>query len=200
MKLVRFKNDSFQDDMGVSIETPNIIINKKKKISKFWLIPIILIPLAIILLCFSKWNIESGESIYNKYYNQEKLLTQIRGNNTLYDAFIAYHHKDYKKSSKLFKEIYSQDSSRIEILFYYGLSCNEEGNHDEAIRAFERVITNNDNLYVQQSMWCQSLVYVKTENYDTAIKKLKSIAIDDNNYYSEKSFDLLLDIERFKKN
>ncbi len=197
MKLIRFKDDNFQDDMSVIVEEPSIIIRKNKKRHRTYLLFItLLIPMFIVLLYINNSRLENGKDIFKKYYQQENYLTKTRGTNDFYKAFIAFYHKDYSQSSNIFKKIYTNDTTNTTALFYYGLSNVENGNNIEAIKAFEYIINHGDNLYIEQSEWCIALCYVKMEQYEKATFKLKEIALDSNNFYYNQAFDVLVDIKK----
>jgi len=197
VKLIRFKDDNFQDDMSIIVEEPSIIIRKNKKRNKAYLLFLtLLIPMFIVLLYINHSRLENGHDIFKKYYQQEYYLTRTRGTNDFYDAFIAFHHKDYPQSSKLFKKIYINDTTNTTALFYYGLSKVENGNNGEAIKAFEYIINQGNNIYIEQSKWCVALCYVNMEQYGKATFKLKEIALDSNNFYYNQAFDLLIDIKK----
>lgn len=200
MKLVRFKNDTFHEDMGIFIEPHTIGVKKKSKKTIFLCISISITLIAMILLYLSVYiDNSNGKDIFNKYYNKDRYFTQVRGTDDFYDAFFYLQHKDYKKSSDIFKEIYIKDNENITAKFYYGLNCIELGYDKIAINTFDSIIAHDDNLYIQQSKWCRALSYVKIEEYEKATEELRKIAVDTNNYYHDQAFDVLIDIEKINK-
>jgi len=66
--------------------------------------------------------------------------------------------------------------------FYSGVSLQELGKYQKAISEYETVITDIDNLFVEQANWYIGLCYLQTNEDKKAYKQFKKIAKEDGFY------------------
>ncbi len=91
-------------------------------------------------------------------------------------------------------EMFEKSPNNLMGKLYAGLSLMELGEYDEAIGKFQYIVDHNDNLFIDQAAWYQSLCYLKTGNREVAAKGFKSIAAD-NGVYKTKSQKILKEME-----
>lgn len=139
------------------------------------------------LLFFQSGNKISNESLFEKYYSSENVIDITRGDDNIVEAVIKFQQKDFAVASELFKRILSKDNSNIAVWFYYGISNIETGNFDNSIKAFNTIIKDNDNLYIEHAQWYLGLCLLKSNQIDKAIDQFQLIASDPDNFHRQEA-------------
>jgi len=133
----------------------------------------------------------STDSLFNEYYTAEKIVEQTRCNKNIVEAVIKFQQKDFAKASALFKSILDKDNSNIAVWFYYGISNIETKNYDNSIKAFNTIINQNDNLYVEHAEWYLGLCYLKYNQKDKAIDQFVVVATNPDNFHRQEAKSIL---------
>lgn len=134
----------------------------------------------------------TNDELFSKYYNSENILDVTRsGDANIVEAVMQFQAKEYNKASWMFSKILDKDESNMAVWFYYGISSIETKNYPDAVDAFERIIRDNQNLYVEHAKWYLSLCYLKSGLTIKAEDQLKKIAADENNYHQHDAINLL---------
>lgn len=133
----------------------------------------------------------SNDSLFTQYYNSENIVDQTRGDQNIVEAIIKFQQKDFATASKLFKSILDKDNSNIAVWFYYGISNIETQNYDNSIRAFNKIIQQNDNLYVEHAEWYLGLCYLKDNQKDKAIDQFVVVASNPDNFHRQEAKNIL---------
>ena len=169
------------------------LLKKKNLLSlnKLWYmaIPFIIFGLVIFLHFSAEKNID--RSLFDQYYNIENVMDQTRGSSVHVDAINSFQQKDYVKSSALFEQMINKDSSNMALWFYYGITNIETKNYTKSIYSFDKIIKNNDNLYIEHAEWYLALCYLKINKEKEALKELNVIATDLDNYYYHQSNEII---------
>jgi tetratricopeptide (TPR) repeat protein len=133
----------------------------------------------------------STDSLFTQYYNSENIVDLTRGDENIVEAVIKFQQKDYNTSSKLFKSILDKDNSNIAVWFYYGIANIETKNYDNSITAFNTIIKQNDNLYIEHAEWYLGLCYLKNNQKDKAIDQFVVVASNPDNFHHQEAKNIL---------
>jgi len=142
----------------------------------------------------------SNPELYNEFYHpveanlgtsrsaslpEERLLNQ---------ALVEMNNKEYDSALKLFSEILQKDGRNIAGNFYTGTIRQQTGKYEDAIHSFTNVITQGDNLFVEQSEWFIGLCYLNRNEREKAIRQFRKIS-QSNGYYQQQSKAILKKLE-----
>ncbi len=133
----------------------------------------------------------SNDSLFTQYYNAENIVDQTRGDENIVEAVIKFQQKDFRTASVLFKRILDKDNSNIAVWFYYGISNIETKNYDNSIKAFNSIIKQNDNLYIEHAQWYLGLCYLKNNQKDKAIDQFVIVASNPDNFHRQEAKNIL---------
>ena len=113
------------------------------------------------------------------------------GDGNIVEAVIKFQEKDYKMAAVLFKSLIDKDNNNIACWFYYGISSIETENFDQAEKAFNHIIDNADNMYIEHAQWYLGLTYLKNNNNKKAQAQFAKIAGDPDNFHRQEARHLL---------
>lgn len=134
----------------------------------------------------------SNSDLFARYYSNA-IVDQSRGGE-VEEAIIKFQENDFTKATPLFKSIITKDSSNIAVWFYYGVSNIEISDYDNSIKAFKKIITDSDNLYVEHAEWYLGLCYLKANRTKCAIYEFTKIAADTTNFHHADAVAILSQI------
>lgn len=141
---------------------------------------------------FSESDNSSGELLFRKYYSAQSMIDITRsGDANIVEAIIKYQEKDFKSAAILFSQILHRDSGNYAGWFYYGITCIETSQFNEAEDAFNKIINNGSNLYIEHAHWYLGLAYLKSNQMNKARAKLEQIANDGENFHRRDAKHLL---------
>ena len=137
----------------------------------------------------------SQKDIYQNFYSKYQTTGIARSANlsadqTLITALQKFDNKDYDAALNLFQKVISADQNNMVGHFYTGVSLQETGKYNNAIREYQTVIANKDNLFVEQAEWYIGLCYLQTNEDKKAYKQFKKIAKNDG-FYQAKAQSIL---------
>lgn len=133
----------------------------------------------------------SSDALFSQYYNAENIVDQTRGDQNIVEAVIKFQQKDFSTASVLFRSILDKDDSNIAVWFYYGISNIETKNYDNSIKAFNTIIKQNDNLYIEHAEWYLGLCYLKNNQKDKAIDQFSLVASNPENFHHQEAQNIL---------
>ena len=107
------------------------------------------------------------------------------------EAVIRLQQKDFATESVLFKKILDKDNSNIAVWFYYGISNIETKNYENSIKAFNTIIKQNDNLYIEHAEWYLGLCYLKNNQKEKAIDQFMLVASNPDNFHRQEAKNIL---------
>lgn len=134
-------------------------------------------------------------NIFNKFYTIDTMQIE-RGIKYDVNSYIYYKNGEYEKSSIRLSEIIKDDSCNMTALYYLALCYIEMDKKNESIDLFNKIINDNNNLYVEKSTWYLGLCYVDIKNYDKASKQFEKLLSGENIEYKEKSKKILNKISK----
>lgn len=143
-------------------------------------------------LLFTQQRSYTPEKLFSMYYDSENTIELTRsGNSNIVEAVLKFQQRDFQAASLLFAEILDKDSSNMAVWFYNGISYIETDRISDAATAFEYIINDKKNLYVEHAEWYLGLCYLKDEQIDFAVDQFRKIAADQNNYHKEEAVKIL---------
>jgi tetratricopeptide (TPR) repeat protein len=174
-----------------SISTPGKIILMNTR--KWWYAAasvIVLLAVSATLFLQTR-NTITNDSLFSQYYNSENIIDQTRGDQNILEAVIKFQEKDFATASVLFKNIMDKDNSNIAVWFYYGIANIETKHYENSITAFNTIIKQNDNLYIEHAEWYLGLCYLKNNQKDKAIDQFMTVASDPDNIHKKEAKNIL---------
>jgi len=141
----------------------------------------------------------SQDDIYQKFYNRYEATGIVRSanltaNKTLSEALQKFEDQDYNAALDLFSEVISRDQNNMVGHFYTGVSLQETGKYQNAIKEYETVIIDKDNLFTEQAEWYIGLCYLQTNENKKAYQQFKKIAKNEG-FYQKKALTILSKIK-----
>jgi tetratricopeptide (TPR) repeat protein len=163
-------------------------------VKKFWYAAASLILLAAIgsTLYFSVPRGNATDTLFKEYYSADNLVNVTRaGDANIVEAVIKFQEKDFAVAASQFNNILKNDNGNIACWFYYGISCIETENFTQAEKAFNKIISDNQNLYVEHAEWYLGLTYLKNNQINKAKTQFETIASNPDNYHRKDAANLL---------
>jgi tetratricopeptide (TPR) repeat protein len=180
---------AIQSSKATKTEVPVVRMNTRK----WWYAAASLIALCAVTatLYLQTGRNLSTDSLFTQYYNSENVVDLTRGDENIVEAVIKFQQKDYRTASTLFKHILDKDNSNIAVWFYYGIANIETKNYDNSIKAFNTIIKQNDNLYIEHAEWYLGLCYLKNNQKDKAIDQFVVVASNPDNFHHQEAKNIL---------
>jgi len=204
-------NKSIEEDDVIALrETMNYMYNEETKVKR---IPTVfnkrkvyyaaasialLVATGGLVQKLSHPNLDNN-AVFEKYYSPYDATVTYRSGNTEVDRILLkalerYDEKDFENALVLFEEVVSTHSDDMSVKLYTGISYMEEEKYQKASTSFSKIITNNDNLFIEQAKWYLSMCYIKTGNDIEAVHLLKEL-INEQSTYTDQANKVLRDIE-----
>lgn len=157
----------------------DIGLSKKRKPKRLMLLTTISVAASILfILCLFNYNFDSNKTVFSNNYMIS--LTKDDSSSELINASIEFNNKNYKSAIRKFEKIYFKNETNYCVTFYLAQSYLKNKNYDEAEELFNKIITNNDNYFVEQSEWYLGILFYETERFDE-LKVLLTTIIGKNN-------------------
>ncbi|MFZ4547118.1 MAG: tetratricopeptide repeat protein [Bacteroidales bacterium] len=151
---------------------------------------VVVFALSTTLYFQNKHNV-SNDSLFSQYYSSENIIDQTRGDENIVEAVIKFQQKDFVAASDLFKKILEKDNSNIAVWFYYGIANIETKSYNNSIEAFNTIISQNDNLYIEHAEWYLGLCYLKNNQKEKAIDQFVVVATNPDNFHRQEANNIL---------
>jgi len=132
----------------------------------------------------------SDNKLYDKYYTQYVSPGSVRSvsavNNTLMiNALESYQAHEYEKAIFYLEQVLSTEQNNMESVFMHGMANMEVKNYPAASGSFNKVLQQNDNLYLEDAAWYLGLCYMMTGETDRAVRQFDLIAASKSRYNKE---------------
>jgi len=137
----------------------------------------------------------SDDNIYKEFYTKYETTGISRSSNSTADqtltlALQKFNNQDYESALNLLQDVIAKDQSNIVGRFYSGVSLQELGKYKNAIKEYEVVVIDKDNLFIEQAEWYIGLCYIKINEDEKAIEQFKKIA-SNQGFYQQKAISIL---------
>jgi len=151
---------------------------------------IALIALISTAVYFSVRQTSSGD-LYQKYYSRYELPGAVRsvagtGNSLMDKAIASYTMKDYQEAIGYLEQLISTEEDNMESFFMHGMANMEVRNYPVASRSFNKVLENDNNLYLEDAAWYLGLCYMMNGEKEKAVSQFSAIA-DSKSRYSRQA-------------
>lgn len=130
-----------------------------------------------------------NHQIFDKFYQPYEVTVTYRSGNTetdrmLLNALQKYEDGNYEQALVLFEQLLEKRKDDMSINLYSGISYIEVAKYQKATQSFQTIITDNNNLFIEQAEWYLAMCYLKTEDNKKA-KELLDELIKKESYYKE---------------
>jgi len=130
-----------------------------------------------------------NHEIVDKFYQPYEVTVTYRSGNTetdrlLLTALQRYEDENYEQALLLFEQLLEKRSDDMAVNLYSGISYMEVEKYQKATHSFQTIITDNNNLFIEQAEWYLAMCYLKTEDNAKA-KELLDELINKESYYKE---------------
>lgn len=143
----------------------------------------------------------SPEKLFKMYYKSGETIGVSRsGNGNMVEALLLFSKNDFQAADGLFNKILVNDPRNYAVMYYSGISNIEMKNYPKAIQLFGTIITDKNNLYIENAEWYLGLTYLASGNVDQADKIFKEIACVPDNFYVKDAKSILEKIGKSEKN
>lgn len=86
-----------------------------------------------------------------------------------------YNIHDYRTAAEFFSKVLEANPGDMGSEMLFGISNFNNTNYPVAEQSFNKVITNNENLFIEDAQWYLALCYIKTKELKKAEKQLDLI-------------------------
>jgi tetratricopeptide (TPR) repeat protein len=129
----------------------------------------------------------SAEDILDRYYQPYEAIATARSaesveNRDYITALEYYNIHDFGSAAGYFRKILDKDPGNMESTMLYGVSNFEVKNYPVASNSFDKVIGNNDNLFIEDAQWYLALCYIQTGENMKAAEELQKIVKSESIY------------------
>jgi tetratricopeptide (TPR) repeat protein len=142
----------------------------------------------------------SNVQLYNQFYQPfdtnigvSRSASMLK-DNLVNKAMLKLNEKDFSSALHLFSNELKTDPDNVICNYYTGAIQQMKGNYEEAINAFNNVIKQADNLFIEQSQWNIGLCYLGRNENEKAIKQFRRI-VEQQGYYQKQAEKLLKKLE-----
>ncbi len=144
----------------------------------------------------------SNNDLFVKYMKPyELVLTNRSGDNKVTNLWMsnaqtAYLNGDYEGAIDCYDEVLEINAEKVEADFGKGVSSMEIKRYVDASESFNRVIEQNDNLFIQKAEWYMAGCLLALEETDRARRQLAMIASSSHHYYKDDAAKILKRMKR----
>lgn len=139
----------------------------------------------------------TNDKLFQAYYSQQAVVpgtaTRSAGNSSdlnYQSAVRAYNEGQYEVAVGYF-ENFTAGHSGVDVGLQMGIemmkgnSLIEINRYKDAGRSFQKVVDNNDNLYIEDAIWLLGLCYLKTDENEKAAEVFTKIAASESRYMKD---------------
>jgi tetratricopeptide (TPR) repeat protein len=153
------------------------------KLYKIAAVIMLILATGFILKMTISHNSTRYNEIFSKYYYPYKSEISVRSSESSLNNFDLalekYKNCNYNKAVEYFNKIQIQDTT---VFFYKGLAYLGNGDLIEALKILSPLAANPGNRYYNQSKWYVSLIWLKLNKPEIAIKHLEWLVKNDSFY------------------
>jgi tetratricopeptide (TPR) repeat protein len=130
-----------------------------------------------------------NQEMFNQFYQPYEVTVTYRSGNTetdrlLLTALQKYEEEHYQEALVLFEQLLEKRKDDMAVNLYSGISYMEVEKYQKATHSFQTIITDNNNLFIEQAEWYLAMCYLKTDENKKA-KELLDELIKKESYYKE---------------
>jgi hypothetical protein len=166
-------------------ELKSIVPDAKIHKMQWWRAGVAIVVILIAVAGLLKNEFASTEQLYERYYQTPAWSPQRTVSSDvsyLQEANIHYANGEYQKAIQLYNQALEGSAEKYVYHFYKGASLQNMQKYDEAVPEYTKVITQGDNIFIEEAEWYRSLCYIKLDSKDKAKEQLLAI-IDRKGFY-----------------
>lgn len=123
----------------------------------------------------------SNKDLLKKYYKPYEVALINRSSSTSVELAMThgkayYQQGDFAKAVRYFEKVLEEMPDMVATNFYAGISYFEIEKYNEAGASLNKVIEQNDNLFIDQAEWYLGLCYLALDEKDQARRQFARIA------------------------
>jgi len=206
------KEVKFQQEVMASIkdvgkrrlrQTLNEIHKEDRKKSTFsiysWRVQTIAATLLIMVILASSIVINdliktpSSEVLFEAYFSPESALLTVRSDRSTFTAIDQGMNHYVQEDYEVAIETFQSDASNMLGKLYTGFSLMHLNKFEQAEKEFEAILSDNDNLFLDQAEWNLGLCYLITGKVEKASNTFTAIS-EGNTVYNKKALELLTEM------
>jgi tetratricopeptide (TPR) repeat protein len=143
----------------------------------------------------------SPEKLFKMYYKSGESISVSRsGNGNMVEALLFFSKNDFQAADNLFDKILINDTRNFAVKYYSGISNIELKNYPKAIQMFESIISDGDNLYIENAEWYLGLSHLASGNVSQASEIFNDIASTPGHFYANDAKSILEKISKNESN
>ena len=162
----------------VSREIKSLVPDTDSQKMQWWKIGAAVIVLLLAFGGLLKNEISSTGQLYDSYYQSPEWSSQRSVSSDvsyLQEANSYYVAGEYEKAISLYNEAISKSSEKYVYHFYKGASLQNMEEFEQAIPEYTKVISQGDNIFIEEAEWYKSLCYIKMGEREKAKDQLLAI-------------------------
>jgi len=123
----------------------------------------------------------TNDEILSKYYKPYELVSTSRSDEAgsapdYYKLAVEFYNiHDFRNAAKYFSMVLESDPENMQTELLNGISNFENQDYPAAKGSFFRVISDNNNFYIDHAQWYLALCYLKTDEPEKAVEQLAII-------------------------
>ena len=160
---------------------------------KFWRNSVAIIVLLLGIAGVLGNGIASVDSLYESYYDSPSWSPERSVSSDmsyLQQANLAFTGGDFNQVIHILETVPANVAKNPVFQFYQAASLQNLGKYTEAISGYNRIIVNNDNLFIEEAEWYRSLCYLKMGNKWEARQQLLAV-INRKGYFADDAKTIL---------
>ncbi len=171
----------------VSREIKSLVPDTDSGVMQWWKIGAAVIVLLLAFGGLLKNEISSTGQLYDSYYQSPDWSAQRSVSSDvsyLQEANTYYVAGEYEKAVSLYNDAISKTNEKYVYHFYKGASLQNMEKFEQAIPEYTKVISQGDNIFIEEAEWYKSLCYIKMGEREKAKDQLLAI-IERKGFYKD---------------
>lgn len=169
-------------------ETKSIIMPRiDLKSTRFWRNSVAMIVVLVGLAGVLNLGLQSVDRTYDRYFETPAWASE-RSVSTTIDAIqnakLRFQQEDFAATISLLNQINAPKNEAFLVDFYKGMSYQNLGQYENAVLAYNKVIEQGNNLFIEEAEWYKSLCYLKQNKKQDAKRELLAV-IDRKGHYEK---------------
>ncbi len=195
------KNDKGQSEGKGKDETIEIKLGDRNQFSGKWYLLAASIAIMVGLagyFYFIQNQTYSNERLFAQYYSVypsdiAERSDEISPSDSFILGLIEYEEGNFNEASRFLSLAVENDDQNFPAHLYLGVSFLEMGSLSKAIKGFNIIINDRNNLFVDQAKWYLALTYIKAddEKYQKEIHDLLGSIIQENGDRAKEAKEIL---------
>ena len=114
---------------------------------------------------------DSNEMLFNEYFSVDPGLPTTMGSTdefSFYDGMVNYKRKEYDEALEKWRQLLPQKNNNDTLNYFIGVTYLAKGNTEEAIPFLEKVTTQKESMFLEDSYFYLGLSNLKNDNLEDA--------------------------------